>query len=93
MIHMPAKIIFTIALATTLAGCGLDVLEGKKSPEQVEHERREAEGLPPPVNLWAEPAPAEDPESAPVVVAAEPPCEEVFRQTSCVNGVATAWVW
>lgn len=81
------RTILILALVPFLGGCGLDALEGKKSPEQVEHERREALDLEPAENVWDTPLQFAD------IPEPEPTCVEIWRSVSCVDGKEHEWVW
>lgn len=75
-----------LALCIPLAGCDFEnILTGKKTEMQKLYEAREEQGLPPPVNVWAEPAP--------LVAAAPEPCRSVFRETMCVGGQLLPFQW
>ena len=78
-----------ILLALPLAGCpALDIIEGKPSPYKAAHEQRMALVTPVVASVAEpviEPVAFVEPEPAPE------PCQEVFRVTRCVDGVAQNW--
>lgn len=77
-------------LSISLAGCGLDGLENKKSDFQKGVEYRAALTLPSPLpSSPAEPNPVVA--DVPVVEAPTPTCIETFRINHCNGNEATPW--
>lgn len=83
------RIILTIMLATSVSACDfLRIMEGKPSEAQVQHEAAAEAGLPPPINVWNDPAPLfSEPEP-------QPECtDHVFRIFRCVGGKKVDWYY
>lgn len=70
----PTIALATVLIAVPLTGCGLDIVEGKKSDFQIAQERRAALTLPAPIVI-AETRPV--PAIAPVVIAETPRVPDV----------------
>lgn len=82
------RIILTIMLATSVSACDfLDRMEGRKSEAQIQHEAAAEAGLPPPINVWSDPAPLFS-EPEPVQT-----CFETFRINRCHGNVSVEWYY
>lgn len=80
------RIILTIMLATSISACDfLRIMEGRPSEAQIQHEAATEAGLPPPVNVWSDPAPLF---SEPVKT-----CVVTFRVNRCDGNTEVPWYY